>query len=97
VEVAADVDVVPVLVGAVLLVLGAIGATVTQRRLEHEGRATVAPLYLVPFGVLLGAGAALIRGWDLVAALVVGAVLVPLVGALGRYVEVRRHRRASRR
>lgn len=94
---AADVDVVPVLVGVVLLVLGAVGATVTQRRLEQEGRATVAPLYLVPFGVLLGAGAALIRGWDLVASLVVGAVLVPLVGALGRYVEVRRHRRASRR
>jgi hypothetical protein len=83
-----------VVVGAALLVLGAVGATVTQRRLEGEGRATVAPLYLIPFGVLVGAGAALVRGWDLVSALVVGAVLVPLVGALGRYLEVRRHRRA---
>jgi len=91
------VQVVPVLVGASLLVIGAVGATVTQRRLEREGRATVAPLFLVPFGVLIGAGAALIREWDLLPSLLVGAVLVPLVGAVGRYVEVRRRRRASHR
>lgn len=90
-------QVVPVLIGATLLLVGAVGATVTQRRLEHEGRATVAPLFLAPFGVLIGAGAALIRGWDLLASLLVGAVLVPLVGAIGRYVEVRRRRRTSQR
>jgi hypothetical protein len=90
------VELLPVLGGGALVVLGAVGATVTQRRLEDEGRATVAPLHLIPFGVLIGAGAALIRGWDLVASLVVGAVLVPVVGALGRYVEVYRHRRRSR-
>jgi hypothetical protein len=89
-------QVVPVVSGAALLVLGAVGATVTQRRFEQEGRATVAPLFLVPFGVLIGAGAALIRGWDLLASLLVGAVLVPLVGAGGRYLEVRRRRRAGR-
>jgi hypothetical protein len=91
------VQVVPVLVGATLLLVGAVGATITQRRLEQEGRATVAPLFLAPFGVLIGAGAALIRGWDLLPSLLVGAVLVPLVGAIGRYVEVRRRRRADQR
>jgi hypothetical protein len=89
------VQVLAVLIGAALLVIGAVGATVTQRRLEQEGRATVAPLFLVPFGVLIGAGAALIRDWDLLPSLLVGAVLVPLVGAVGRYVEVRRRRRAG--
>lgn len=89
-----DVDVVSVLVGAALLLLGAVGATVTQRRLEAEGRASRAPLFLVPFGVLIGGGAALIRGWDLGISLLVGAVVVPLVGVVGRLVEVRRRRRA---
>lgn len=88
-----DADAVTIAIGAVLLVLGAVGATLTQRRLDAEGRSTTAPLWLIPFGVLIGAGAAMIRGWDLVAAIVVGAVLVPVVGALGRWVEVRRHRR----
>jgi hypothetical protein len=91
------VEVVPVLIGVALLAVGAVGATVVQRRLEQEGRATVAPLFLVPFGVLIGAGAALIRGWDLLPSLLVGAVLVPLVGVAGRYVELRRRRRASHR
>lgn len=86
-------DALTVVVGVVLVALGAGGATVTQRRLEAEGRATIAPLWLVPFGVLIGAGAAIARGWDLVAAMVVGAVAVPVVGAVGRYLEVRRHRR----
>jgi hypothetical protein len=43
--------------------------------------------------VLLGAGAALVRGYDLAAAMAVGGVVVPLVGAVGRMVEVRRRRR----
>jgi hypothetical protein len=83
--------------GIGLVVLAAVGATSTQRSLEADGRATLAPLYLVPFGILLGAGAALARGFDLIAAMIVGAVLVPLVGIVGRLVEVRRHRRRANR
>jgi hypothetical protein len=82
----------PILVGVLLLVLGAVGATVTQRRFEREGRTLVALPLLVPFGVLIGAGAAIARGWDLNVSMAVGAVLVPLVGAAGRLLEVRRGR-----
>jgi hypothetical protein len=78
--------------GVALVLLGAVGATVTQRRFEQEGRTIRALPLLVPFGVLIGAGAALARGWDLVSAMVVGGVLVPVVGALGRLLEVRRGR-----
>ncbi len=88
---------VALLVGVLLVALGAVGATVTQRRLEDEGRATTAPLWLVPFGVLVGAGAAIARGWDLLASMAVGALLIPLVGVVGRYLEVRRRRRARGR
>ncbi len=80
-------------VGLALVVLGAVGATVTSRHAEHRGRATTMPLLLVPFGVLVGAGAAMVRGWDLVASMAVGGVLVPLVGAVGRWLEIRRARR----
>lgn len=84
-------------VGLALVLLGATGATVTQRHLDRTGRSRQALLALVPFGVLVGAGAALVRGWDLAASLVVGAVLLPVVGALGRLLEVRRARRAAER
>jgi uncharacterized membrane protein YhaH (DUF805 family) len=87
----------PVVLGLLFLTIGAVGATVTQRRLDETGRSRWALLALVPFGVLIGAGAALVRGWELTAALVVGAVLVPVVGAAGRWVEVRRARRARQR
>ncbi len=82
-----------IVIGAVLLLLGAVGATVSQRGLEERGRASLAPLGLVPFGILMGAGAALIRGWDLWTSILVGAVVVPLVGVVGRLIEVRRRRR----
>ncbi len=85
-----------IVLGAALLVLGAVGATVSQRGLEDRGRASLAPLSLVPFGILMGAGAAMIRGWDLWTAILVGAIVVPLVGVIGRLWEVRRHRRRSR-
>jgi hypothetical protein len=84
---------VEVVVGLLLVAVGAVGATLTQRWFESLGRATIAPLTIVPFGVLLGAGAALVRGYDLAAAMAVGGVVVPLVGAVGRMVEVRRRRR----
>jgi uncharacterized membrane protein YfcA len=83
--------------GVALVLVGATGATVTQRHLDRTGRSRQALLALVPFGVLVGAGAALVRGWDPTAAMVVGAVLLPVVGALGRLLEVRRARRASTR
>lgn len=85
---------VPVVLGVLFVAAGAIGATVTQRRLDEKGHSRRALLALVPFGVLIGAGAALARGWDPTAALVVGAVLLPVVGAVGRWFEVRRARRA---
>ncbi len=85
-----------IVLGVVLMVIGAGAATSTQRWLEAQGRATVAPLLLVPFGVLIGAGASIARGWDLPSAMLVGAVLVPAVGAAGRWVEVRRARRRGR-
>ena len=80
-------------IGAVLLLLGAVGATVSQRGLEERGRASLAPLSLVPFGILMGAGAAMIRGWDLWISIGVGGVVVPIVGVAGRLIEVRRRRR----
>lgn len=89
-------DPVVMVVGGALLVLGAVGATLTQRRLEAEGRAALAPLWLIPFGILVGAGAAMVRGWDLWASIIVGALLVPVVGVAGRLWEVRRARRRGR-
>ena len=88
-------DALTIVVGALLVLVGATGATLTQRHLDATGRSRLALLALVPYGVLIGAGAALVRGWDLTAALVVGALLVPLVGAAGRLLEVRRARRAG--
>ncbi len=88
-------DPVSVIPGVLLLALGAFGATMTQRRLEAHSRGRWVPLSLVPYGVLVGAGAAFIRGWDLGSAMAVGAVVVPLVGIAGRWWEVRRRRRFS--
>jgi hypothetical protein len=79
-------------VGVLLVALGAVGATVVARHAEHTGRATTMPLRLVPFGILVGAGASLVRGWDLGVSMLAGAVLVPLVGAVSRWLEVRRGR-----
>lgn len=86
-----------IVVGVGLVLIGATGATLTQRHLDATGRSRLALLALVPYGVLIGAGAALVRGWDLAAALVVGALLVPAVGAAGRLLEVRRARRGPHR
>ena len=88
-------DALPLAIGVALVLLGATGATMTQRHLDATGRSRLALVALVPYGVLIGAGAAMVRGWDLTAALLVGAVLVPLVGAAGRLIEVRRARRTQ--
>ena len=86
----------PVVVGAALLLLGATGAGMVQRR--QQGRpGPVSVLSLAPFGVLIGAGAALVRGWDLLAAVAAAAVLVPLVGVGGDVLAARRRARAGHR
>jgi hypothetical protein len=84
----------PLVLGVALLVLGAVGATVTQRELEATRRGRWVPLALVPFGVLVGAGAALARGWSLLSAMAVGAVTIPLVAVVARLIEVRRRSRS---
>lgn len=73
--------------------LGAAGATVFARHAERTGHVATLPLRLVPFGILVGAGAALVRGWDLGVSMLAGAVLVPLVGVVGRCIEIRRGQR----
>ncbi|MEX0593002.1 MAG: hypothetical protein WD152_05970 [Nitriliruptoraceae bacterium] len=84
-----------VVVGILALALGAVGATVTERRLEAARHGRWIPLLLAPFGALVGGGAALIRGWDLAIAMLVGSGVVPLVAVVGRAWEVRRRRRRS--
>lgn len=77
--------------GLVLVLLGATGATLLGR---ESGRPTpVRLLRLAPFGVLVGAGAALVRGWDLGATAALGAVLVPLVALAGDLLAARRRAR----
>lgn len=81
-----------VAIGLVLVALGAVGASFVARGFDTAAAPWQVPLRLVPFGVLIGGGAALVRGWDLGVGVLVGAVLVPLVGTVGRLIEVRRHR-----
>jgi hypothetical protein len=84
-----------VVLGALMVLLGALGASLTQGR---GGRPTLRRvLGLVPFGILIGAGSALVRGWDLTVSLAVGALLVPLVGVLGDVLAARRRAALSRR
>jgi hypothetical protein len=87
---------VTVIVGVALVALGASGASVLQRRSAGRPRAG-GVLGLVPFGVLVGAGAALVRGWDPSVAMVAGAVTVPLVGVLGDVLVAARRSRVRRR
>lgn len=81
--------------GIVLLLLGASGASAVHRR--QQGRpGPVALLTLSPFGVLIGAGAALVRGWDLGLAAVTGALAVIVVAIAGDVLVARRRARARR-
>jgi hypothetical protein len=85
----------PLVVGVALLLLGATGAGLVHRR--HQGRpGPVSVLALAPFGVLIGAGAALVRGWDLGLSAVAGALAVIIV-ALGGDVLAARRRAGDRR
>lgn len=83
------------LVGVGLLLLGAWGAGGLHRR--QRGRpGPVSLLALAPFGVLIGAGAALVRGWDVGLAAVTGAVAVMLVALVGDVLAARRRARGRR-
>lgn len=79
-------------IGLALLVLGAVGATAVARGFDTSEHPRRVPLQLIPFGVLIGGGAALVRGWDLGVGVLVGAVVVPVVGTALRLIEVRRGR-----
>jgi hypothetical protein len=79
--------------GVVLVLLGAVAATVTTDRLAGTPRARWTPVAVLPFGVLIGAGAALVRGWDLPGSMLAGAVVVPLLTVVARLREVRRANR----
>jgi hypothetical protein len=82
-------------VGLVLLLLGAAGAGTVHRR-QHGRPGPVSVLALAPFGILIGAGAALVRGWDLGLAAVAGALTVMLVALAGDVLAARRRARARR-
>lgn len=83
-------------VGAVLLLLGASGAGLLHRR-QHGRPGPGSVLALAPFGVLIGAGAALVRGWDLGLSAVAGAMAVILVALGGDVLAARRRARDRRR
>jgi len=87
--------VLPQLAGAALLLLGATGAGMVHRR--QQGRpGPVGVIALAPFGILIGAGAALVRGWDLGLSAVSGALAVMLVALLGDVLAARRRARSRR-
>lgn len=84
-----------VLFGVALLLLGASGAGLVHRR-QHGRPGPVSVLALAPFGVLIGAGAALVRGWDLGLAAVAGAIAVAVVALVGDVLAARRRAHARR-
>ena len=83
---------VAIAIGLVLVVLGAVGATAMSRAFDTAADPRWVPLRLVPFGILIGGGASLVRAWDLAAGILVGAVLVPVIATAARLIEVRRRR-----
>lgn len=88
-------ELLPLIIGIALLLLGASGAGLLHRR-QHGRPGPTGVLMLAPFGVLIGAGAALVRGWDLGLSAVAGAIAVVVV-ALGGDVLAARSRAKSRR
>ena len=84
-----------VAIGIGLVVLGAAGASAIARSLAPRTRGPGLALAVAPAGVLIGTGAALARGWDLVPSAVVGAVLVAVL-ALTTGLRVRPRRPGAR-
>lgn len=85
-----------VAIGVALVVLGALGASAAARSAEERGRAVWVPLVVAPMGLLVGAGAALVRDGDLVGSMVAGLVLFALVAAVAQVVRRRRGARSDR-
>ena len=84
-----------VAVGVALVVLGAVAASTIARSPSDRLRGPVLAVAVAPTGILIGAGAALVRGWDPVASAGVGAVLVGLL-ALATGLRLRPRRRGPR-
>lgn len=82
-----------VVVGVVLVLVGATAATAIARVMEPRGRGPRLAAAVAPTGVLIGAGAALARGWDLLPSALLGVLLVGLVALASGM----RYRPASRR
>lgn len=68
-----------VVVGVLLLVVGAAGASAIARSLADRMHGLRLAAAVAPAGVLIGTGAALVRGWDLLPSAAVGAVLVAVL------------------
>jgi hypothetical protein len=89
-----EAGVVQLMVGVALLLFGAFGASVMHRR--QQGRPDLSSvLILAPFGLLIGAGAALVRGWDLGLSAVAGALAVLAVALGGDMWAARRRSRGQ--
>lgn len=68
-----------VVVGVGLVLLGAAGASAIARTVATRRRGGWLAVAVAPAGILIGTGAALARGWDLVASAAVGAVVVAVL------------------
>jgi hypothetical protein len=77
---------VDVAVGVVLALVGATTATLLTRSATRRGPRLA--LMVAPAGLLIGAGAALARGWDLAASALLGMLAVGVLSLLSglRYV-----------
>jgi len=89
-----DTGTLEMLVGVALLLVGSSGATLTHRR-QHGRPVLPSVIALAPFGLLIGAGAALVRGWDLGLSAVAGALAVLIVAVGGDVWAARRRARAT--
>jgi hypothetical protein len=81
---------VEVAIGLVLVILGVAGAAAAQRTAEEHGLGWRTPLLVAPMGLLIGAGAALARGWHLAGTMLAGLVALPLVTIGAQLVRERR-------
>ncbi|MBW3661573.1 MAG: hypothetical protein KY469_00615 [Actinobacteria bacterium] len=70
--------------GVVLLLIGATLAAVVVPRLRGGPRARLIPFVLLDAGALVGAGAALVRDYDLLRTTIIGALLFPVLGLVMR-------------
>lgn len=84
-----------VVIGVALAVVGATAATAIARVVAPRGRGPRVALAVAPTGLLIGAGAAMARGWDLLPSALLGMVLVGLVGLAGGLRVQRPSRRRS--